>query len=127
MDTIEYDGGKGAVQLKPLTVLGIYRAAINNGYNLTHEQRRAIVREAFCVLESPDSEARERLSAAKVLLAADKLDLEAEKLQRGVAASTVNNTQVNINGVDASATIQELAKLTPDQIRALRARPVEHS
>ena len=112
MDTLEYDGGKGAVQLKPLTVLGIYRAAVNNGYNLTHEQRRAIVREAFCVLESPDSEARERLSAAKVLLAADKLDLEAEKLQRGVVGNQTN-VQVNVsNGLD-------LSKLTVEQLKAL--------
>lgn len=111
-ETLADQGGKGDVQLKRLTVLGIYRAAITNGYNLTREQRRAIVREAFCILEDSESEKRERISAAKVLLAADKLDLEAERMARG-ANMTQTNVQVNVqNGLD-------LSKLTPEQLRAL--------
>jgi hypothetical protein len=95
------------VELKTPSLLNIYRAAINNGYNLTREQRRAIVREAFCILEDPDSQKRERLSAAKVLLVADKLDLEAEKMERGQGGTTINvsgNMNVaDLRGVDLEA------------------------
>lgn len=105
------DRGKGGVELKTPTLLNIYRAAINNGYNLTAAQRKAIVREAFCILEDPDSQKRERIAAAKVLLAADKLDLESEKLERGQAGGTTNNTQIN-NTIDLSG-------LTVEQLRAL--------
>lgn len=72
-------GGKGVV-LKTPTLMGIYRTAVNNGYNLTAGQRKAIIREAFCILEDGESDKRERIAAAKVLLAADKLDMEAEKI-----------------------------------------------
>jgi hypothetical protein len=104
------DRGKGGVELKTPTAMGIYRAAINNGYNLTAGQRKAIVREAFCILEDPDSKKRERIAAAKVLLAADKMDLETEKMERGQPGVT-NNTQIN-NTVDLSG-------LTVEQLKAL--------
>lgn len=103
------EGGKGALLKVPTTMI-IYRAAVNNGYNLSPEQRRSVVREAACILEDSQSTKRERVAAAKVLLAADKLDLEAEKLGRP-AAQVTNNTQINVGA--------DLSKLTVEQLRAL--------
>ena len=109
---IEYAsaGGQGdAIEPRPSrSDLILYRKAIKDGYNLSAEQRARMVRVAEALLESADE--RSQLGAAKVLLAADKLDLEVEKLATASAPQTVNNTQINV-GTD-------LAKMTDDQLRA---------
>jgi hypothetical protein len=97
----------------------LFRRAIKGGYNLTPEQRQRIVQRASEILDAPpelatakDGEAlgvsyRDQLAAAKVLLAADKLDLEAEKMERGQGGTTINvsgNMNVaDLRGVDLEA------------------------
>lgn len=120
-------GGSGGILAQPVlsrSDMVLIRRAVQGGYNLSAEQRQLIVARATEILEArpevlEDKDGnvvgvsyRDQLGAAKVLLAADKLDLEAEKMERAQAQpGTVNNVQIN-NGVD-------LSKLTVEQLRAL--------
>lgn len=84
-------GGEGGVWGRRSDMV-LERKAIKGGYNLSPEQRAAIVERAFAILQSKPEEItdndgnvlgvsfRDQLSAAKVLLAADKMDLEAAKM-----------------------------------------------
>jgi len=113
--------------------LRLFRQAINGGYNLTPEMRAEIVAVAREILNSPPSigkdgavSNRDQIAAAKVLLAADKMDLDALKVavdesKQPGASSITNNTQINIStqpvpralqnkeGRDALAKLAELA------------------
>lgn len=126
-------GGQGVLDTRPSrSDLVLFRKAVNGGYNLTPEQRQKIVARAAEILESPpevhyDDEGnitgasyRDVLGAAKVLLACDKMDLEAEK---AASASVVNNTQVNIDARGNAELVAELRKqLTPDERREILAK-----
>lgn len=117
---IEYAsaGGQGGALTKRGD-LRLYRQAVEGGYNIPPEIRQEIVETAHQILNagpSFDKEGnrnyRDVLSAAKVLLACDKMDLEVEKMA-SAGPGTVNNTQINnLVGVD-------LSKLTTEQLRAL--------
>ena len=91
---IEYaSGGQGVLDSPPSrSDLVLQRSAVRGGYNLTPEQRALIVARACEILEAPpeileDKDGntygvsyRDQLGAAKVLLAADKMDLDVERL-----------------------------------------------
>lgn len=116
-------GGQGVLDQPRLTRsdMVLIRKAVIGGYNLTPEQRQKVVARAAEILDAAPEEItdkdgnvvgvsyRDQLGAAKVLLAADKMDLDVE---RGVSENQTN-VQVNVqNGLD-------LSKLTPEQLRAL--------
>jgi hypothetical protein len=123
---IEYAsaGGQGGTLAAPSrSDLRMFRQAINGGYNLTPEMRAEIVAVAREILNSPPSigkdgavSNRDQIAAAKVLLAADKMDLDALKVavdesKQPGASSITNNTQIN-NQVDLSG-------LSIEQLKAL--------
>lgn len=118
-------GGQGGVLTKRSDMV-LERKAIKGGYNLSPEQRQDIVARAHEILMAAPEEItdrdgntvgvsyRDQLGAAKVLLAADKMDLDAEHMARADKSGTVNNTQINI--FNASQTEDALAKLTDDEL-----------
>lgn len=118
-------GGQGEILANPApsrSDLRLVRKAINGGYNLTPEQRQLIVARAVEILEAApevladkDGHAlgvsyRDQLAAAKVLLAADKMDLDVERLAAGVASGVTHNTQVNIDARGNQELVAELKK-----------------
>lgn len=64
---------------------------------LPDNTRKAIMQKLLGALAKAESP-RDIGTLTRSLIAADKLDLEREKIARGIAGGTVNNTQVNING-----------------------------
>ena len=57
--------------------------ALENNWPLTDEQRKAVMQVLLRITIDPACSPRERTSAAKALMAADKLNLEAAALQQG--------------------------------------------
>lgn len=102
------------------------RTAIVGGYNLTPEQRQLIVSRAAEILQaSPEAiedgdgvtvgvSYRDQLGAAKVLLAADKLDLEAIKLALEERKGETPEQHLHLHGGPA--------QMFQDVIKAIRER-----
>jgi len=51
--------------------LSLFTTAINNDYPITPETRRALVDTALAIMSNPSSSERERISAGKLIIAAD--------------------------------------------------------
>lgn len=135
-------GGQGEILANPTpsrSDLRLVRKAINGGYNLTPEQRQDIVRRAHEILLSPpelkigedgatlDVSYRDQLAAAKVLLAADKMDMDVERLAAGVGSGVTNNTQVNIDARGNQELVDELKKQIPLNDRIALLEKLESS
>ena len=110
-------GGQGGVLTKR-SDLRLYRQAIEGGYNIAPEVRQEIVAVARGIMNSrPDVVdgvvmCRDQLSAAKVLLAADKMDMDVEHAAK--EAEKPGEQHLHLHG--------ELATMTVDELRAYRER-----
>lgn len=119
-EAVEVGGSGGVLAQARLSRsdLQLVRKAVNGGYNLTPEQRQDIVRRAHEILMSPpeliigkdgeklDVSYRDQIAAAKVLIAADKMDMDVERLAKEPAPE--NHLHLH---ADASA-------MTTEEIRA---------
>ena len=116
-------GGQGGVLTKRSDMV-LERKAIKGGYNLSPEQRQDIVARAHEILmaapeEITDREGntvgvsyRDQLGAAKVLLAADKMDLDVANAAQD--AEKPGEQHLHLHG--------ELATMNANELRAYIAR-----
>jgi len=51
--------------------LSLFTTAINNDYPITQETRQALIDTAMSIMSNPSSSERERISAGKLIIAAD--------------------------------------------------------
>jgi hypothetical protein len=59
-------------------------AAFRRGYDIPDHVRQGIIQTAWEIIQDPNSKKREKISAMKVVLAADKVDHEIKKSDREV-------------------------------------------
>lgn len=90
-------GVEGPSGLKRL--LRVYLTAINKGWNIPADKRQEILSACYDVLANGESE-RDRMTAAKILVAANGQDIRLAEVALNAAKATapavVNNTQVNV-------------------------------
>jgi hypothetical protein len=118
-------GGQGGILTKR-SDLRLYRQAIEGGYNIPPDLRaeiiataREIMRSAPSIDKEGNASHRDQLSAAKIILAADKLDMEAEKL---AATQATTHNHLHLHGETATMSDEAIrARLV--EIRDRRANP----
>jgi hypothetical protein len=71
--------------------LKMYETAINNDYPISPEMRQRMMEVSLSIMEDSASSARERLSAVKVILAADKHNNDRKKHDRTVTLLGIAN------------------------------------
>lgn len=61
--------------------LVLYRTAINRGYPITAEIRASLIEKVNGIIESESANNREKIGAAKVLLAADEFNRKSDDIE----------------------------------------------
>jgi uncharacterized protein YhaN len=97
--------------------------AIQNNWPLTDEHRKAIVQVLLRITLDPESSRRERTSAAKALMAADKLNLEAAALEIRVPNSITIGEKMqdwieSLESLSDSDIMELLQQLPPEDQKA---------
>lgn len=116
-ETHGVEGGQpGPIELRQH--LAIYRRAVRAGWPVSARQRQLVIDEGDRVLNDPDASRRERINAAKLILAAEgqniKLDDQALKLFIADRQSPKQEQHLHLHG--------ELATMSADELRAYRKR-----
>ena len=111
-------GGQGVLDQPRLTRsdMVLIRKAVIGGYNLTPEQRQKVVARAAEILDAAPEEItdkegnvvgvsyRDQLGAAKVLLAADKMDMDVERMAKEPAPEN----HLHLHSEASAMTTQEI-------------------
>lgn len=85
--------------------------AIKGRWPIPDEMREKVPEALSKVITSPGSSQRNKIAAARALLAADSLNMEQEKRDAGG-----ENINVNVNDTRSPASRDDLANLTPDEL-----------
>lgn len=78
-------GVKGGIRKVPLWEIRLARRAIKNRWPINAKLRKKVIRQLEGVLDDGKSDARSLVHASKALLDADRLNMEQEKRDGGIA------------------------------------------
>lgn len=90
--TTEISGGLG--ERSQRSDMALIRRAIKGGWNIPEETKRKVIEQLSVIVEFSADE-RYTIAAAKVLVAADAVDLKTEQGKQEQTAATTVNVQVN--------------------------------
>lgn len=92
-----------------------YRRALREGWNVTPEMRKTVLEEAMAVLNSNVDPSR-KMTAARVLIAADLVDIKAEAVDQQAATAGALEARALIQKLLSNPTLRK-ALLAMDDVK----------